>query len=184
MEFLFFGLILLAIPFVLPILAWLSARSARQHFQVLQGQLETLVRVVESQEKEIDGLRASVARLAGAPPAAPSPVGTPTPAPAADRAARHRSTRCCSVNGCRPVTSGASAARRASGSANCRSAVFSGGRSTAACAPARRRRQLRPRRELHRPLPRTRRARRHRGHPRQQSLRRRHARSTGKVLSG
>ena len=66
MEFLFFGLILLAIPFVLPVLAWLSARSARQHFEVLQAQVETLTRVVESQEKEIDGLRASVARLAGA----------------------------------------------------------------------------------------------------------------------
>ena len=92
MEFLFFGLILLAIPFVLPVLAWLSARSARQHFEVLQAQVETLTRVVESQEKEIDGLRASVARLAGAssaaapaaPPAqapAPVPAARPTPAP-------------------------------------------------------------------------------------------------------
>ena len=104
MEFLFFGLILLGIPFVLPILAWLSARSAREHFAVLQKQVDTLTRVVESQEKEIDGLRASVARFAGAPPAtapaaasaqvpgpapearptpaAPSPVGTPPPSTA------------------------------------------------------------------------------------------------------
>ena len=86
MEFLFFGLILLGIPFVLPILAWLSARSARQHFEVLQGQLETLTRVVESQEKEIDGLRASVARLGGQPPAAPPAAASdraPVPTPAA-----------------------------------------------------------------------------------------------------
>ncbi len=134
MEFLFFGLILLAIPFVLPILAWLSARSARQHFEVLQGQLETLTRVVESQEKEIDGLRASVARLAGAAAGRALAGRNADPRAGRHRSARHRSTRCRSVNGCRPVTSGASAARRASGRANCRSAVFSGGRSTAACA--------------------------------------------------
>ena len=52
MEILFFALILLAVPFVLPIVAWVSARRTRT-------QLDTLLRVVESQEKEIDELRAA-----------------------------------------------------------------------------------------------------------------------------
>ena len=72
MEILFFALILLAIPFVLPIVAWVSARRTR-------AQLETLLRVVESQEKEIDELRSRVSQL--------SREGAPSPSPASQPAA-------------------------------------------------------------------------------------------------
>ena len=60
-EFLLFALILLAIPIVLPIVAWVSTRRTRT-------QLETLVRVVELQAKEIEDLRARVAALGSTPP--------------------------------------------------------------------------------------------------------------------
>ena len=76
MEYLFFALILLGIPFVLPIVAWVSAHKTRR-------QLDTLLRVVESQEKEIDELRARVSKLSAAttPAAAPAaPVTRPEPA--------------------------------------------------------------------------------------------------------
>ena len=69
-EFLLVALILLAIPIVLPIAAWVSTRRTRT-------QLETLVRVVESQEKEIDDLRARVAALGAAPAAAQAPAQAP-----------------------------------------------------------------------------------------------------------
>jgi HlyD family secretion protein len=45
-EILFFALILLVVPFILPIAAWVSARKTRTR-------LETLLRVVELQEREI-----------------------------------------------------------------------------------------------------------------------------------
>jgi uncharacterized membrane protein len=85
-EFLLFALILLGIPFVLPIVAWVSAHKTR-------NLLLTLQRVVESQEKEIDELRARVAQVASSAPAAapPSAPAQPTvvvqPAPAAPRPA-------------------------------------------------------------------------------------------------
>ena len=76
MEILFFALILLAVPFVLPIVAWVSARRTRT-------QLETLLRVVESQEKEIDELRSRMTQLSREASAAPQPAQQPAaPAPA------------------------------------------------------------------------------------------------------
>ena len=81
-EFLLVALILLAIPFVLPIAAWVSARRTRT-------QLETLVRVVESQEKEIDDLRARVAALGSAPAAAQAPA----PGPGSRLSQRHPQLR-------------------------------------------------------------------------------------------
>ena len=94
-EILFFALILLVIPFVLPIAAWVSARKTARR-------LETLLRVVESQEKEIDELRSRVTQL--------SREATPSPSPA---------SRPCSGRSAEPH-----AARRAAGSvpppASCR----------------------------------------------------------------
>jgi hypothetical protein len=71
-EFLLVALILLAIPIVLPIVAWVSTRRTRT-------ELETLVRVVESQEKEIDDLRARVAALGSAPPPSAAQTAATTP---------------------------------------------------------------------------------------------------------
>jgi uncharacterized membrane protein len=76
-EILVFALILLVIPFVLPIAAWVSARRTARR-------LDTLLQVVESQEREIDQLRARVSDLTRETAAAPAPAApAPRPAPAA-----------------------------------------------------------------------------------------------------
>jgi uncharacterized membrane protein len=82
-EILFFAAILLAIPIVLPIVAWVSARRAHR-------KIETLQLVIESQERQIDELRTSMSRLGREAPAsqpAPPPVVSPTPAAAPARPA-------------------------------------------------------------------------------------------------
>ena len=76
MEILFFALILLVIPFVLPIAAWVSARKTARR-------LDTLLRVVESQEKEIDELRSRVTQLSREAAPSPSPASPPAAAAAA-----------------------------------------------------------------------------------------------------
>ena len=92
MEFLFLALILLAIPFVLPIVAWVSARRARTL-------IETLAKQVDDQQFEINQLKTRLTALvkegaapsgvpvtppaAATPPAPPRPpVVAPLPAPA------------------------------------------------------------------------------------------------------
>lgn len=67
------GLILVGIPFILPIAAWVSARRSR-------ARLEALEQTVERQQTEIDALRK---RLASAPPEpeARRPAAPPQPAP-------------------------------------------------------------------------------------------------------
>jgi Predicted membrane protein (DUF2339) len=78
MEALFlFVLIVLAIPFVLPIVAWVSARRSR-------AQVETLARLVSDQQGEIDQLKKHIAQLTkeGVAPTTPVEKPAPTPAPA------------------------------------------------------------------------------------------------------
>jgi Predicted membrane protein (DUF2339) len=89
MEFLtfLFALIVLAIPFILPIVAWVSARRA-------QVQVETLARLISDQQHEINQLKGRLRReqqtaaaseqpRASAPaPPAPAPVVAPPVAPA------------------------------------------------------------------------------------------------------
>jgi uncharacterized membrane protein len=80
--FFLFALIVLAIPFVLPIVAWVSARRSR-------AQVETLARLVSDQQVEIDQLKKRVTHLtkegvkaeAPAPMKAEAPVVPPAPAP-------------------------------------------------------------------------------------------------------
>ncbi len=77
MEILFFALILLGIPFVLPIVAWVSARRVRARIQALE-------QVVESQRLELTVLSERLSAL-GRKPAADSaePAAAPKPARAA-----------------------------------------------------------------------------------------------------
>jgi hypothetical protein len=77
-EILFFALILLGIPFVLPIVAWVSARRARARIQALEE-------VVESQRLELSVISQRLSALTR-PPAAD--VAAPAAAPGPARAAR------------------------------------------------------------------------------------------------
>jgi hypothetical protein len=76
-EFLLFGLVLALVPFVMPIVAWVSARRTRARVTELEG-------VVEEQRATIDRLderiKALQREIKFAPSAAPA---TPTPAPVA-----------------------------------------------------------------------------------------------------
>ena len=79
MEIFFFALLLLCVPFVLPIVAWVSARTTR-------NRLEALSHIVEHQRFELDQLREqlrTIADRAGVAPAGavkPAPQETPAPA--------------------------------------------------------------------------------------------------------
>jgi uncharacterized membrane protein len=81
-EFLFLALILLGVPFVLPIVAWVSARRAR-------ARIEALAKQVDDQQFEINQLKTRLTALVKegvrvegpAPtPAAAPPVAVPAPA--------------------------------------------------------------------------------------------------------
>ena len=83
MELLFLGLLLVCVPFVLPIIAWVSARTTR-------SRLEALRAIVEHQQRELDELNARLRKIAseaGAAPAAPAATLAPPPAAAPPRPA-------------------------------------------------------------------------------------------------
>ena len=94
-EILFFALILLAVPFVLPIVAWVSARRTRTR-------LETLLRVVESQEREIDELRSRVNQWSRDAGPAPQPASQPSARGARPRRPRGLSRHGLPRRSCRP----------------------------------------------------------------------------------
>ncbi|HET7218955.1 MAG TPA: DUF2339 domain-containing protein, partial [Vicinamibacterales bacterium] len=73
MEIFFFALLLLCIPFVLPIIAWVSARKTR-------SQLAALLSIVEQQQRELDELKVQLRKIASAIPAGPAAAATAAPA--------------------------------------------------------------------------------------------------------
>jgi uncharacterized membrane protein len=76
-EYLFLALILLGIPFVLPIVAWVSARRARTN-------VEALAQIVDQQQTEINQLKARLTALSKETAARVAPdVPAAAPAPAA-----------------------------------------------------------------------------------------------------
>jgi uncharacterized membrane protein len=82
-ELLFLGLLLVCVPFVLPIIAWVSARTTR-------SRLEALRAIVEHQQRELDELNARLRKIAseaGAAPVAPAATLAPPPAAAPTRPA-------------------------------------------------------------------------------------------------
>ncbi len=88
MDFLLLGLLVAAIPFVLPIASWVSGRRTRRL-------VEELATTLDEQGRTIDGLKAQLAQLrrqmtespvappqAAVAPAAGAPVVAPASAPA------------------------------------------------------------------------------------------------------
>ncbi len=73
-PFFLIALVVLAIPFVLPIVAWVSARGTRKR-------MEMLVSAIERQRDEIDLLRSRLNALELQPEARREPAAPPRAAP-------------------------------------------------------------------------------------------------------
>ena len=90
--FVLFGLALIVVPFVLPIVAWVSSRNTRARVDVLEKTIDDHDRTVETLKAQIAQLRKDVREgtvvaepvappVVKAPEAAPRPTPPPAPAP-------------------------------------------------------------------------------------------------------
>ncbi len=81
MEYLFLALLVLGIPYVLPIAAWISARRTRARLEPLEARLEEQAAAIRALEQALTDLR----RPGGAGAPAPAPASSPPSQPAAIR---------------------------------------------------------------------------------------------------
>ncbi|MGH9315198.1 MAG: hypothetical protein ACRD1S_18590, partial [Vicinamibacterales bacterium] len=74
MEFLIFGLLALAVPFVLPIAAWVSARRTRARVEALEAALDAQKITVDLLTERIRTLQRDAPERAPEPPPLRKPV--------------------------------------------------------------------------------------------------------------
>ncbi|MGH9331336.1 MAG: hypothetical protein ACRD09_12900, partial [Vicinamibacterales bacterium] len=74
MEFLIFGLLALAVPFVLPIAAWVSARRTRARVEALEAALDAQKITLDLLTEHIRTLQRDVPERAPQPPPMRKPV--------------------------------------------------------------------------------------------------------------
>jgi uncharacterized membrane protein len=82
-EFLLFGLVVALVPFVMPFVAWVSARRTRARVEELEAALDTQRATIDQLAARIKALQREIS---GAPAATPKPAPAAAPQPPPTRA--------------------------------------------------------------------------------------------------